>query len=218
MTEQNRKEKKWSLLYCPGDEGQDAAIRNLSKEAGLSEIMAGLLYTRGYRTVKEVEAFFRQDAACLHDPFLLCDIVPALERIELALERGERIAIYGDYDVDGVTSVSLLYLYLTEHGADVGYYIPSRTREGYGLSKPAIDRLKERGVSLMITVDTGITAIEETAYAKSIGIDTVVTDHHECRSELPKACAVVNPHRADDAYPFKELAGVGGVFKLICAF
>ena len=189
-----------------------------SSSASPSPIMARLLYMRGYHTADEVRVFFNQETAYLHDPYLMQDIAPAVERISLALERGERIAIYGDYDVDGVTSVSLLYLYLSAHGADVEYYIPSRMREGYGLSKPAIDRLKEDGVRLMITVDTGITAIEETAYAKSLGIDTVITDHHECRAELPDACAVVNPHRQDDGYPFKELAGVGVVFKLICAF
>lgn len=218
MTEQQKKQKKWSLKYRPGNTEIDRAIGELAQNASLSSIMARLLYMRGYHTADEVRVFFNQETACLHDPFLMQDMLPAVERISLALERGEKIAIYGDYDVDGVTSVSLLYLYLTEHGGDVGYYIPSRMREGYGLSKPAIDRLKECGVSLMITVDTGITAIEETAYAKSLGIDTVVTDHHECRAELPDVCAVVNPHRADDAYPFKELAGVGVVFKLICAF
>ncbi|MBQ7347737.1 MAG: single-stranded-DNA-specific exonuclease RecJ [Clostridia bacterium] len=218
MTEQKKKQKKWSLQYRPGNAEVDAAIADLAAETDLSKIMAQLLYVRGYHTAKEVRAFFNQETACLHDPYLMRDIAPAVERISLALERGEKIAIYGDYDVDGVTSVSLLYLYLTEHGGDVGYYIPSRMREGYGLSKPAIDRLKACGVDLMITVDTGVTAIEETAYAKSLGIDTVITDHHECRPELPDACAVVNPHRADDAYPFKELAGVGVVFKLICAF
>ena len=218
MTEQKKKQKKWSLQYRPGNAEIDAAISSLAKETDLSEIMARLLYTRGYRTAGEVVSFLRQETACLHDPYLMCDVAPAVERIALALERGEKIAIYGDYDVDGVTSVSLLYLYLTELGGDVGYYIPSRMREGYGLSTGAIDRLKECGVQLMITVDTGITAIEEIAYAKSLGIDTVVTDHHECRAELPAACAVVNPHRADDTYPFKELAGVGVVFKLICAF
>lgn len=218
MTEQKKKQKKWSLQYRPGNAEIDAAISSLAKETDLSEIMARLLYTRGYRTAGEVVSFLRQETACLHDPFLMCDVASAVERIALALERGEKIAIYGDYDVDGVTSVSLLYLYLTELGGDVGYYIPSRMREGYGLSTGAIDRLKECGVQLMITVDTGITAIEEIAYAKSLGIDTVVTDHHECRADLPAACAVVNPHRADDTYPFKELAGVGVVFKLICAF
>ena len=214
----NQKLKKWSLLYCSGNAERDAAIAALSEQTGLSNIMARLLYTRGYRTVQEVNAFFRQEEACLHDPYLLQDMSRAVERIDEAVTRGERIAIYGDYDVDGVTSVSLLYLYLTSYGADVGYYIPSRTKEGYGISMPAIDTLKSRGVELMITVDTGITAIEEIDYAKSIGIDTVVTDHHECRTELPRACAVVNPHRADNVYPFVELAGVGVVFKLICAF
>lgn len=218
MAEPKNKQKKWSLIYRPGNEKTDREIRVLAEQTGMTAVMASLLYTRGYRTAEEVNAFFHQENAYLHDPYLLRDVEPAVERIALAIEHGERIAIYGDYDVDGVTSVSLLYLYLTAHGADVGYYIPSRAKEGYGLSKPAIDRLKERGVQLMITVDTGITAIEEIAYATSLGIDTVVTDHHECRPELPEACAVVNPHRADDPYPFKELAGVGVVFKLICAY
>ncbi|MBO5295322.1 MAG: DHH family phosphoesterase [Clostridia bacterium] len=204
MTEQKKKQKKWSLQYRPGNAEIDAAISSLAKETDLSEIMARLLYTRGYRTAGEVVSFLRQETACLHDPFLMCDVASAVERIAIALERGEKIAIYGDYDVDGVTSVSLLYLYLTELGGDVGYYIPSRMREGYGLSTGAIDRLKECGVQLMITVDTGITAIEEIAYAKSLGIDTVVTDHHECRADLPAACAVVNPHRADDTYPLRS--------------
>jgi len=218
MTEQNKKQKKWSLKYSPGNTVVDEAVRALADETGLSEIMASLLFTRGYATKDQVHAFFHQDATCLHDPFLMTDMKAAVERIELALQRKEKIAIYGDYDVDGVTSVSLLYLYLTSRGADVGYYIPSRMKEGYGLSNSAIDRLKELGVSLMITVDTGITAVDEIAYAANLGIETVVTDHHECREILPDAAAVVNPHRADDVYPFKELAGVGVVFKLICAY
>ncbi len=215
---QNSKKKKWTLRYSKGNAEIDAKIAALSAQTGLSLIMARLLYTRGYRTPQQVNAFFRLEEVSLHDPYLMCDVPPAVERIQEAIERGERIAIYGDYDVDGVTSVSLLYLYLTSYGADVGYYIPSRTKEGYGLSKPAIDALFARGVKLMITVDTGITAIEEIDYAKELGIDTVVTDHHECRAELPRACAAVNPHRADDSYPFKELAGVGVIFKLVCAF
>ena len=218
MKKQRNREKTWSLLYRSGDAVTDAAIAALAKESGRSEIVARLLYTRGYRSADAVESFFHQETACLHDPYLLRDIEPAVARIAQALERGEKIAIYGDYDVDGVTSVSLLYLYLTQLGADVGYYIPSRLKEGYGLSVPAIDSLAERGVTLMITVDTGVTAIEEIDYAKECGIDTVVTDHHECRNTLPNAVAVVNPHRPDDSYPFKELAGVGVVFKLICAY
>ncbi len=213
-----KKQKKWSLHFSPGDPIADAAVENLIKDLSISRTMARLLYTRGYRSADAVKAFLHQETAQLHDPFILCDIRPAIERIREAVERGERIAIYGDYDVDGVTSVSLLYLYLCELGADVGYYIPCRSSEGYGLSSPAIDRLRERGVQLMITVDTGITAIDEIEYAKTLGIDTVVTDHHECRPELPNAVAVVNPHRADDPYPFKELAGVGVIFKVICAY
>ncbi len=215
--EQARAERKWNLLYKRGDAARDAEVSALSEAVGVTFPMAMLLYTRGYRTAEAVRSFFHQATACLHDPFLMCDMQKAVDRVELALQNGERIAIYGDYDVDGVTSVSLLYLYLQARGADVSYYIPCRMQEGYGLSAPAIDRLAARGVQMMITVDTGITAIEETVYAKTLGIDTVVTDHHECRTELPQACAVVNPHRPDDPYPFKELAGVGVVFKLICA-
>ncbi len=218
VMKETKKQKKWSVRYPAGDMAAEARVRELAHDLGVSNIMAKLLYTRGYFQKEEVLSFLKCEETQLHDPFLLQDIEPAIERIRAALDAGERIAIYGDYDVDGVTSVSLLYLYLTEMGADVGYYIPCRSREGYGLSKGAIDTLKEKGVSLMITVDTGITAIDEIAYAASIGIDTVVTDHHECRPELPKACAVVNPHRADDSYPFKELAGVGVIFKVICAF
>ncbi len=213
-----KKQKKWSLHYRDGDPEAEKICRSLTETLSVSPTMAKLLYTRGYRTADEVKAFLHQESAQLHDPHMLRDIEPAIARIRSAIENHERIAIYGDYDVDGVTSVSLLYLYLTEEGADVGYYIPCRAREGYGLSNPAIDALAERGVSLMITVDTGITAIEEIEYAKACGIETVVTDHHECRPELPQAAAVVNPHRADDAYPFKELAGVGVIFKVICAY
>ena len=215
--EQDRKVKKWVFRYTSGNSTTDAEIAAVSREIGLSRVMTTLLHTRGYRTPESIQAFFKQEAACLHDPYLMLDMQKAVDRINRAIEQGEKIAIYGDYDVDGVTSVSLLYLYLTSYGADVGYYIPDRMSEGYGLSRPSIDRLHERGVTLMITVDTGITAIDETAYATELGIDTVVTDHHECRPELPEAIAVVNPHRMGDSYPFKELAGVGVIFKVICA-
>ena len=209
--------KHWALRYPEGDSAADAAAREIARTLGTSEILGKLLVTRGFRNAADADAFLRLEETRLHDPFLLTDMQRAVERILRAIEQKQCIAIYGDYDVDGVTSVSLLFLYLESKGARVGYYIPSRCKEGYGLSAGAIDRLHEKGVELMITVDTGITAIEETAYATSLGIDTVVTDHHECREELPSVCAVVNPHRPDDAYPFKELAGVGVVFKLICA-
>ncbi|MBQ4273418.1 MAG: single-stranded-DNA-specific exonuclease RecJ [Clostridia bacterium] len=211
-----KKKKKWSIRYAPTAENA-SAVKSLADALGILPTTAKLLFTRGLRTAEEATVFLKQAETSLHDPFMLKDIERAVARILKALEKGERIAIYGDYDVDGVTSVSLLYTYLSRLGADIGYYIPCRSREGYGLSTSAIDTLRERGVELIITVDTGITAMEEVAYATALGIDTVVTDHHECRPELPEACALVNPHRADDAYPFKDLAGVGVVFKLICA-
>ena len=218
MTERRTKkqEKKWNTNYQATAEAE-IAIRRMASETNLSEITSRLLYIRGYRTTEEALRFLRLEEAFLHDPFLMKDMSRAVERIELALERHEKIAVYGDYDVDGVTSVSLIYLYIKSFGGDIGYYIPSRSLEGYGLSAQAIDRLHGQGVNLIITVDTGITANAETEYAASLGIDMVITDHHECRAELPKACAVVNPHRADDDYPFAELAGVGVVFKLVCA-
>ena len=211
-----KKKKKWSIRYVPTAENT-ALVKSLADQLGVSATTAKLLFTRGLCTADQATVFLKQAETSLHNPFMLKDIEQAVERILLALERGERIAIYGDYDVDGVTSVSLLYTYLSRLGADIGYYIPCRSREGYGLSTSAIDTLSERGVELIITVDTGITAMEEVAYATSLGIDTVVTDHHECRPELPEACALVNPHRPDDEYPFKDLAGVGVAFKLVCA-
>ena len=217
MSEEKRRQaKQWNINYKP-DERAETAIRRMALETNLSEITARLLYIRGYQTTEEALRFLRLEEASLHDPFLMQDMDRAVARIEQALERHEKIAIYGDYDVDGVTSVSLIYLYLKSRGADVGYYIPSRSLEGYGLSISALDRLHDQGVNLIVTVDTGVTANAEIEYASSMGLDVVVTDHHECRAELPNACAVVNPHRADDQYPFEELAGVGVVFKLVCA-
>jgi single-stranded-DNA-specific exonuclease len=217
MVIQHKNTKKWSLLYPERTAESEREIASLAQKAGISLMMARLLYLRGHKNVQSVQAFLRQENTSFHDPFLLRDMLLAVARVETALERGERIAIYGDYDVDGVTSVSLLYLYLKARGAKVEYYIPSRTKEGYGISESALDILAGHGVQLMITVDTGITATAEIEYAKGLGIETVVTDHHECRTELPNACAVVNPRRPDDHYPFKELAGVGVVFKLISA-
>ena len=211
-------EKLWGVRFPTGEDNEEERVRALAEALGLSEITARLLYVRGYRTREEAEAFLRNDDAILHDPFLLKDADLAVARIRKAIDHGEKIVIYGDYDVDGVTSVSMLYLFLRSKGADVGYYIPSRSGEGYGVSKPAIDLLHGKNVNLIITVDTGITANDEVDYAASLGIDVVVTDHHECKSTLPSACAVVNPHRPDCPYPFKELAGVGVVFKVLCAY
>lgn len=208
--------KRWVLKNEQSAEDSVAAGA-IADALGVSPLMAKLLYSRGYRTPEAARRFVRMESELLCDPFLLADIEPAIERIGRAIDDGERIVIYGDYDVDGVTAVCTLYLYLRSKGANVGYYIPNRVGEGYGVSRGAIDKLAEEGTSLIITVDTGITAADEVTYAASLGLDVVVTDHHECRTALPRAVAVVNPHRPDCAYPFKDLAGVGVVFKLICA-
>ena len=213
-----KREHVWSVLYTPDGSETDQKIARISEDTGVSSITARLLYNRGYDTPQKARDFLSTDITSLHDPYLMKDMDRAVARISQALENQESIAIYGDYDVDGVTSVTSIYLYLQSKGADVVYYIPSRDKEGYGLCEAAIDVLADHGISLIITVDTGITADEEVRYAATLGIDMVITDHHECRSELPPACAVVNPHRPDCPYPFKELAGVGVVFKLICAY
>jgi len=212
----NKKKKVWSLRYTPGNSEADAKIREIARDAGVSTVVARLIYNRGYDSAEAVARFMNPTSDILHSPFKLKDMDRACQRVLGAIEAGERITVYGDYDVDGVTSVTLLYLYLKSLGADVNYYIPLRAKEGYGVSEGAIDTLKENGTQLIITVDTGITANKEVEYARSLGIDTVVTDHHECHGELPEACAVVNPHRPDCSYPFCELAGVGVVFKLVC--
>ena len=213
-----KRERVWSVMYAPEEGETDQKIARIAERIGVSAITARLLYNRGYDTPDKAYAFIHTDMTALHDPFLMKDMDKAVARISQALENGETIAIYGDYDVDGVTSVTSIYLYLQSKGADVVYYIPSRDKEGYGLCEAAIEVLADHGVSLIVTVDTGITADQEVRFAAQMGIDMVVTDHHECRAELPPACAVVNPHRPDCPYPFKELAGVGVVFKLICAY
>ena len=213
----SEKKKVWSLRYTPGNSDVDSAISAIAAENGISKVAAKLIYNRGYRTALSVESFLAPSIERAHDPYLMKDMDKAVRRINEALERGEKITVYGDYDVDGVTAVTLIYLYLKSRGADIDYYIPSRSKEGYGLSTMSLENLKKSGTQLIITVDTGITANEEADYARELGMEMVITDHHECHAELPVACAVVNPHRPDCEYPFKELAGVGVVFKLICA-
>lgn len=209
--------KKWILRQQKSEATENAACL-ISKELGVSSVLAQLLVNRGYDTPKKAEAFVHMESEMLCDPFEMKGMAEAVRRIRAAVENKEPIAVYGDYDVDGVTAVCTLYLYLRSKGGLVSYYIPNRAGEGYGVSKPAVQALAEQGARLIVTVDTGITATDEVAYAKEIGVDFVVTDHHECRSELPDAVAVVNPHRPDCSYPFKELAGVGVVFKLLCAY
>ena len=195
----------------------DSDVALLSKELKIDSLCARLLINRGYVDVEQAKSFIEKSDVCFHNPFLLKDIKKAVGIIKEAIENQEKITIYGDYDVDGVSSVSILYMYLKDCGADVDYYIPTRENEGYGLNKAAFDTIKKRGTDLIITVDTGITAIDEIDYANSIGLRVIVTDHHECRPEIPNAEAVVNPKRPDCEYPFKELSGVGVVFKILCA-
>ncbi len=209
------RERIWTLLCGTEDHKEYTAA--LCEELGITPLTARLLCNRGYTDPAAAALFFGNDERVWHDPMLMADMEPAVARVLAAVERREKIAIYGDYDVDGVTSVTSLYLYLTGLGGDVTCYIPNRLGEGYGMSVAAVDRLAEQGVSLIITVDTGITAHNEISHAAALGIDTVVTDHHECHADIPLCVAVVNPHRPDCPYPFKELAGVGVVFKLICA-
>ena len=211
------KEKNWIIKSIDTSDSL-VKIKKISNELGINPIIAKLLYNRGYTDVMSAKSFIYMESEMLSSPFLMKDMDKGIKRVLSAIQNGEKITIYGDYDVDGVTSVCTLYLYLKSKGANVDYYIPNRAGEGYGVSCSAIDGINEGGTKLIITVDTGITANEEVEYAKSLGIDIIVTDHHECRSELPEAVAVINPHRPDCEYPFKELAGVGVVFKFVCAY
>lgn len=209
--------KKWIIREDKSEEAK-ATVAEIASGLGIEPVIASLLYNRGYRTPGEANAFLRMERELLCDPFLLDGTKEAVARIRRAVESGERITVYGDYDVDGVTAVCTLCLYLASQGAKVDYYIPDRSGEGYGVSRSAVQALAERGTTLIITVDTGVTAVCEIAYAAELSIDVVVTDHHECLPELPPAVAVLDPHRADGHYPFCDLAGVGVVFKLICAY
>jgi len=203
--------KQWSLSALDKDR---AAL--LAEELSLDPFIALLLVSRGVTSPLDVDEFF-SDETVLGDPFELKDMDKAVERVKTAIEKKEKIAVFGDYDADGVTATALLYSYLKSCSADVIYYIPDRMTEGYGTSCHAIDLLNEKGVKLIVTVDNGIAAIEETEYAKKLGIDMVITDHHKAGDTLPDAVAVVDPHRTDDISPFKEWAGVGVAFKLVSA-
>ncbi len=195
----------------------DDDAKRLEAELGLLPVTSKLLALRGCDTPEKAMRFIKKESTYFHNPFMMRDMDKGVDRIMKAVSAKERITVYGDYDVDGVTSVSTLVLYLKSIGADVDYYIPNRAGEGYGVNPEAINTLRERGTSLIITVDTGITAIEETELIHSLEMSIVVTDHHRCQEKLPDAEAVIDPQRPDDSYPFKELAGVGVVFKLISA-
>ena len=185
--------------------------------SGISPLAAAVLVSRGYDTPEEARALLSSGHQALLDPMALPDMPQAARRVRQALEAGEKIAVFGDYDVDGITATCLLTDFLTRQGADCTWYIPARLEEGYGLNETAIRSLKALGIQLIITVDCGITALEEARLCRELGIDLVITDHHECKQQLPQAAAVVDPHRKDSTYPFPHLAGVGVAFKLAAA-
>ena len=203
--------KRWNVRRP-----DEAAAKRLASELGLPLIAVRVLAGRGYDTREKIERFLSPDGT-LTDPLAIRDMDKAVARIRRALSEGERIAVYGDYDCDGIMSTVVLYSYLESAGADVCYYIPQRDREGYGLNREALKLIHDDGVRLVITVDNGITAIGEVEYASSLGLDVVITDHHKPREVLPAAAAVVDPHRLDDESGCEYLAGVGVAFKLICA-
>lgn len=205
--------RRWKLPQADPDR-----VKNLIDQTGMPPIAAQILEGRGVSEPEQAKAYAGFDReAKMHDPFLMADMRQAVERLARAVEEGEQIAVYGDYDCDGITATAMLYTYLEDLGARVIYYIPDRDQEGYGLNRSALDFLKQQQVDLVVTVDNGISALDEAEYAASIGLDLVITDHHQPRPQLPKACAVVDPHRQDCPYPFKYLCGAGVAFKLICA-
>ncbi len=212
-----RKKDRWLVKASHEETEKSAQVREISEGLGLRAPTAQLLINRGCTTVAAARDFLEKNTERLHDPFLMKDMKKAAQRIIERAEGGASIVIYGDYDVDGVTSVSALHMYLSEMGAKVDYYIPSRLGEGYGMSEASLKKLSSEGFETVITVDTGITAFNEAVIAAELGIELIITDHHECHSDVPAAYAVVNPKQEGCEYPFKELAGVGVVFKLLCA-
>jgi len=206
------KYEQWELRR-----GAGLASRLRLEQAGIPALCAAVLCARGIDTPEKADDFLCDSTDLFHDPFLLRDMDRAVERIRSALDRHEVIAVYGDYDVDGITATCLLTEYLREQGGTVVSYIPDRTEEGYGLNRSAIDYLKTENVTLIVTVDCGITAVDEVEYAREQGIDVVITDHHQCKECLPVAAAVVDPRRPDCGYPFPELAGVGVALKVALA-
>ena len=184
---------------------------------GINPLASVFMCTRGITNFEDAIDYINDKPSDIHDPMLLDDMDKAVARVELALERHEKIVVFGDYDVDGMTASALMQSYLTKRGASCEIYIPGRIDEGYGLNFAALDYLSGIGTNLIVTVDCGITALEEAQRAKELGIELVITDHHECRETLPEAVAVVNPKRPGNTYPNRALAGVGVAFKLVCA-
>jgi single-stranded-DNA-specific exonuclease len=202
----------WKLSEMP--EEARARSKIISDALGIPSLVADLMVQRGIENTSDAEAFLRADLMDLEDPNLLKDMEKAVERIIRGMEENEKIVVYGDYDVDGITSICVLVGVLASLGANVDYYIPDRVDEGYGMNSEAVRSIAKDGASLLITVDCGITAFLEVQLAESLGMDVIVTDHHEPHGELPSAVAVINPKRHDESYPFRDLAGVGVAYKL----
>jgi single-stranded-DNA-specific exonuclease len=208
------KEKRWIIR-----EGYDLEVVNsLADSLGVDQIIATLLVERGVTTFKEAKRFFRPSLDQLHDPFLMKNMDKAIERINRAISQGERIMVYGDYDVDGTSAVALVYSYFSQFHTNIDFYIPDRDTEGYGISFKGIDYAHETGVRLVIALDCGIKAVEQVAYANSFGIDVIVGDHHLPGDVLPAALALLDPKQADCPYPYKELSGCGIGFKIVEAY
>lgn len=207
-------EKRWVLK----PQGDPEVVAKLATDLNIDRHLANLLVQRGVRNIQEAKAFFRPDITDLHDPFLMKDMDLAVSRIEKAIESGEKILVYGDYDVDGTTAVSLVYMFLRKFYSHIDFYIPDRYTEGYGISKTGIDFAAEQGFSLVIALDCGIKAVDKIDYAKTLGVEFIICDHHRPGPKVPEACAVLDPKRNDCTYPYKELSGCGIGFKLIQAF
>jgi single-stranded-DNA-specific exonuclease len=207
-------EKRWVLK----PQGNKDLVRHLSKVLNINENLANLLAQRGVASYDQAKAYFRPQLEHLHDPFLMKDMHVAVERVEKALKKGEKILVYGDYDVDGTTAVALVYTFLKTLHDKVDFYVPDRYSEGYGISFKGIDFASENGFSLIIALDCGIKAVEKVAYANERNVDFIICDHHRPGDKLPEAIAILDPKREDCTYPYKELAGCGIGFKLIQAF
>ena len=204
--------KKWEFY-----DTDEELVQKLSQELKVSSILITILMNRKITDPEKIRIFLNPTRKDFYNPFLLNDMEIAVERILKAIEQKEKVLIYGDYDADGITSITVLKKFLEERGLTADYYIPNRLEEGYGLNKNAIEKIAKQKYSLMITVDCGISAIEEIKLANNLGIETIITDHHETVETLPEAMAVVDPKRKDNTYPFRDLAGVGVVYKLIQA-
>lgn len=204
--------KKWQIY-----ETDENKIKEIEEKYQINKLLATILVNRNITEKEQIRLFLEPTRNDFHDPFLMTDMKKAVERIIEAIKKQEKVTIYGDYDVDGITSITVLKSFLQDRGLAVESYIPNRLDEGYGRNKKAIEKIKKQGCQLMITVDCGISSIEEIEYANTLGIETIVTDHHEPGNELPNALAVIDNKRKDSQYLFRELAGVGVVFKLIQA-